>query len=196
MTVCLLAISDGRHEYHHRSLRSALEHLPKFDQYVFVDDPDHALGYAGAIQRGWELVETDHVAHAEADFVFLNTVPIRGMIELLERQPQLAQVVLKRQVWNDEERAAGGIVECHPDDFQERRDGNAVWTEHRRFFSTNPSVYSSRLCEMGWPQEAHSEGVFTHRLLKDPHLRFAFWGSKFAPPLVQHIGEARTGGGY
>jgi hypothetical protein len=75
-------------------------------------------------------------------------------------------------------------------------DGRVFWTEHRRFFTTNPSVYRTSLCKLGWPQESESEGKFTHRLLADPLLRFAFWGRKFDPPLCEHIGTIRAGAGY
>ena len=68
-------------------------------------------------------------------------------------------------------------------------------SRHRRFFTTNPSVYRASLCERGWPQEPHSEGVFTHRLLADG-FDFAFWGGRFDPPAVTHIGAERTGRGY
>lgn len=197
MTVALLALSDGRHAYHSAAYESALERLPTFDQYIFVHDPEHALGFAGAIQHGWSQVHTDHVFHFEADFTFTEPVDLAGMIALLERQPHLAQVALKRQPWNPEERAAGGIVELHPDDFLDRRDEHATWTEHRRFFTTNPCVYSADLCTLGWPQVRHSEGNFTHQLIeRDDTTRFAFWGEKLAAPKVHHIGETRAGGGY
>jgi hypothetical protein len=210
MTVALLLISDGRHDYLERTLaslttalgfRSEHELRQSFtgdgNQWVHVRDDDHLLGFAGAIAKGWNQVRTDHVFHVEADFVFSDRMPALGeMIDLLQRQPQLAQVALKRQPWNAEERVAGGIVELHPDDFTERHDDYAVWTEHRRFFTTNPSVYSSRLCRIGWPQEPQSEGMFTHRLLRDPLLRFAFWGAKLDPPRVEHIGAERAGVGY
>lgn len=196
MTVCLLLISDGRDEYLERTIASAQEMLPTFDQLVTIDDSAHELGFAGAIQAGWREVATDYVLHLEQDFTFNAPVPVGRMVRLLERHPHLAQVALKRQPWNAAERAAGGIVELHPDDFVERYDDGAVWTEHRRFFTTNPSVYPSRLCELGWPQIHESEGIFTHRLLENPDLRFAFWGGKFDAPLVTHIGETRAGVGY
>ena len=196
MTVALLLIHDGRLEYLAKTATSAAEHLPDFDQYIVVDDTTHDLGFCGAIQNGWDQVETDHVFHLEGDFTFNAPVPVGEMIALLERHHELAQVALKRQPWNEQEKAAGGIVELHPDDFTERTDALAVWTEHRRFFTTNPSVYSARLCRLGWPQEPQSEGVFTHRLLKDPLLRFAFWGGKFDPPLVEHVGAVRAGSRY
>jgi hypothetical protein len=130
------------------------------------------------------------------DFTFNDPVDISGMIGLLERHPHLAQVSLKRQPWSEEEHAAGGIVERNPDDFTEQQDEQAVWTEHRRYWTTNPSVYSTRWCRLGWPQARYSEGLFTHKLLADPMLRFAIWGAKHDAPRVHHIGEARTGVGF
>lgn len=199
MSVCLLRIADGRDDYHDRAWASAVEMLPQFDHMVTVDDRAHELGFAGAVQQGWRQVlatGADWLFHLEMDFTFNAPVPVESMIELLAEKPYLAQVVLKRQAVNDEERAAGGIVELHPDDFRQRVEGGTIWTEHRRFWSTNPSVYSTKLCRHGWPQIPCSEGVFTHRLLEDPDARFAFWGGKFDAPLVEHIGHDRAGTGY
>lgn len=198
MTLALLLISDGREDYLDRTIASATDHglLDLADQFIHVDDSHHRLGFAGAIQAGWEQVRTDYVFHLEQDFTFPERPPVEDMVALLRWQPQLAQVALKRQPWNHEERRAGGIVELHPDDFTERNDAAVSWTEHRRFWTTNPCVYSSRWCREGWPQEPQSEGMFTHRLLRDPLLRFAFFGGKFDPPRVLHIGDERTGRGY
>lgn len=198
VTCALLMIGDGRDVYHDESLASAQAMLPfdSFEQVITIDDREHRLGFAGAIQAAWDQVRTEYVFHLELDFTFNERVPVQEMLWLLRRHPHVAQVALKRQPWNDEERAAGGIVELHPDDFSERYDGIDVWTEHRRFFTTNPSIYSSRLCRIGWPQEPQSEGMFTHKLLADPLLRFAFWGGKHDPPTVTHIGEERVGCGY
>lgn len=199
MSIALLRIGDGRDDYHDRSFASAVENLPKVDAVVTVDDRDHKLGFAGAIQQGWEDIldlGADYVFHLELDFTFCEPVDLHAMIDLLERQPHLAQVSLKRQPWNERERAAGGIVEADLDDFTEQRDDQAVWTEHRRYWTTNPSVYSTRWCQLGWPQEPQSEGVFTHMLLTDPLLRFAIWGGRHDPARVTHIGDLREGGGY
>lgn len=198
MSTCLLVIADGRYDVHERSWQSARENLPPFDYQVDVDDRAHELGFAGAIRQGWEQVlETgaDWVFHLELDFIFRERVPTGAMIAILEGNPDIAQVALKRQPVNAEECAAGGIVDCHPDDFEERKWSAWTVTTHRRFWTTNPSLYSTRYCRMGWPQEPESEGKFTHKLLADPLLRFAFWGRKYAPPMVEHIGE-RVGVGY
>lgn len=200
MTVCLLKIGDGRDDVHERSdesLRAALGDF-RFDNVVVIDDRDHELGFAGAIAEGWRQVlntGADYVWHAEMDFLYREPVDIPAMLEVLERHPSIAQIVLKRQPCNPDEEAAGGIVEQHPDDFEEREVAGHTLTVHRRFWSTNPSLYSTRYCRVGWPQESESEGKFTHKLLADPMLRFAFWGGKYDPPKVEHIG-VRCGVGY
>lgn len=199
MSVCLLRIGDGRDAYHEASLASAQEMLPAFDEIVTIDDRAHELGFAGAIAEGWrQVLDTgcDWVMHLELDFTFNDPVDVHRMIEVLQRRWDIAQIVLKRQAVNAEEQAAGGIVEVHPADFTQIHDAGCVLTTHRRFWSTNPSIYSTRWCRLGWPQQQYSEGVFTHKLLADPLLRFAFWGAKHAPPLVHHIGDVRAGGGY
>jgi len=117
------------------------------------------------------------------------------MSGVLLKHPYLAQLVFKRQPWNELEKEAGGIVECHPDAYTECTDGENFWTEHSLFFTTNPSLYSAKLCEYGWPLVDRSEGVFSHFLLEEGK-RFAFWGKKFDPPKVEHIGFVRTGKGY
>lgn len=199
MSVCLLRIGDGRDAVHERSWASLQEMLPVVQHVVTVDDRDHRLGFSGAIAQGWRdvlLTDADWVFHAELDFLYTAPIQLAGMIELLEEQSHLAQVALKRQPVNTDEIAAGGIVEAHPDDFHQRVEGGTIWTEHSRYFTTNPSVYSTRLCRHGWPQIPHSEGVFTHRLREDPAVRFALWGAKYDAPLVEHIGAVRAGTGY
>ncbi len=201
MSVCLLRISDGRDEVHKRSFASLGECLPeqrKEDKVVEIRDPDHALGFAGAIAEGWRHVREsgcDWVFHAEMDFLYNAPIALDRMIAVLERMPKLVQLSLKRQPWNEREVAAGGIVEADPEDFTQVVDRGDVWTEHRRYFTTNPSLYSAALCAQGWPQERESEGKFTHRLLEDQDLRFGIWGAKWDKPLVEHIGE-RVGVGY
>lgn len=199
MKTCLLLIGDGRDEYHERSVASAERYLPAFDHLVQVDDRDHSLGFSGAIAEGWrQVVETsaDFVVHLEADFIFHRDIDVIRMVSVLKANPKIAQLALKRQPWNDEEKAAGGIVELHPEDYVQVSECGDVWTEHRRNWTTNPSVYSANWCRQGWPQEEHSEGVWTHRLLEDPELRFAFWGGKHDLPAVEHIGTVRAGVGY
>lgn len=200
MGVCLLQIGDGRTEYHDQSLASIAEMLPAPDAVVTIDDSDHRLGFTGAVIEGWrQVLETgaEYVFHAELDFTYNEPVPLDRMIGVLDRRPYLIQLSLLRQPVNAAERAAGGIVQCAPDDYHEVHDGGDVWLEQRRFFTTNPSVYRTDLCRRGWPNVEHSEGVFTAQVRDpDPDVRFGIWGAKWDPPRVHHIGGERAGHGY
>lgn len=196
MSLCWLLIGDGRDEVHERSLASYQEMLPAPDKTVVVDDSDHELGFAGAIQKGWsEISGCDFVAHLELDFLIHRPIPVDRILSVLKRHPYLAQICLKRQPVNEQETELGGIVECRPDDYTQRLEHGDIWTENRVCFSTNPSFYPAALVEQGWPQTSESEGVFTHRLLQAPEVRFAFWGAKYDDPLVEHVG-VRVGTGY
>lgn len=197
--VCLLMIGDGRQEVHDRAYASLQEHFPEPDHTVVVDDAAHELGFAGAIQHGWDqVIETgaEWTAQFEMDFLLHGRFPLERMIAILERHEHLAQISLKRQPWSPAEKAAGGFVELNPDAYEQRVDRGDLFTEHRVCFTTNPCLYPTALCHAGWPQEPNSEGLFTHRLLEDPGLRFAIWGGKFDPPRVTHIGDERAGHGY
>lgn len=199
MSVAILSITDRPH-YYEQAFASLQEQVPEPDWFIRIEDEGHELGFAGAIAEGWRRIreETDAewVFHAEDDFTYNVPVPLDRMIAVLARTPHLIQMALKRQAVNAEEIAAGGLIEACPDDFTQVTDTGDVWTEHRRWFTTNPSVYPAALCAQGWPQEKHSEGTFTHRLLVDPEVRFGIWGAKVDPPLVTHIGQERAGHGY
>lgn len=162
------------------------------------------LGFHGAIQHGWNNIgHSTYIFHLEDDFDLtpVGTLPIREMGDVLyasaldENLPTLAQVALKRQPWAVEEKKAGGIVEMWPDTYTDMSiDGHSL-AVHGNFFTTNPSLYHRSIAERSWPQVSGSEGAFTNTL-KDDGYRFAYWGKKFDPPRVTHIGEQRVGTGY
>jgi hypothetical protein len=201
MSVALLLISDGRDEYRAQTKSSLEAQVPEPDFFIEVKDPKHDLGFAGAIRQGWRriLAETDaeFIFHAEADFTFNRYVPIADMVAVLKARPYLVQLALRRQPWNDQEKAAGGIVEMRPDDYAEADLNGWRWLEHTNFFTTNPSLYPRAVCEYGWPDGPESEGRFGIALREQhPELRFGFWGSRDSGEAVTHIGEERQGVGY
>lgn len=197
MSVCLMKIGDGRDEYHERAQASIAARLDyPFDQVVVVDDREHRLGFAGAIQHGWEQVHTDFVFHMEMDFEFNWNVDLDPIIQTLEERKYLTQIALLRGPVNDAERDAGGIIQQNPHSFEqvEMSDGRA-WVEHSRFFTTNPCVYPAWIAQRGWPQRAESEGHFGMNLFnEDPARRSAFWGH--GEQWVAHLGDERAGHGY
>ena len=198
MRYTLLLITDGRDDYLTRTLCSAMVALPRPEAVVLVDDRAHLLGFAGAIQSGWDrILQTDAewIFHLEADFTFNEHVELAAMAELAADE-HVAQVALKRQPWSPHEIDAGGIIETDPDSYEEGQVNGHTYTAHRKFFTTNPCLYRRDIAERGWPQEAESEGKFGIRLFEDPAVVSTFWGGKADPPKVHHIGDTRAGKGY
>lgn len=225
MTIALLVITDGRKDCITRTIPSALEQLDDrlvTERWIYDDSGDSAhrawladtfprfqlvwhpagrQGFGGAIREAWHILRArsnePFVFHLEDDFTFNRTVDLPAMLGVLVDHPHLVQLALRRQPWNPQECAAGGIVEQHPHDYIDRTDGTNHWLEHRRFFTTNPSLYRRSLCHEGWPDVEHSEGHFGIDLLaKHPDWRFGFWGARDSGEWVTHIGHQRNGTGY
>lgn len=220
--IALLVMTDGRRDCITRTIAAALEriHGPISRRVIHDDsgDPDYRLwlatqfptfelvttagraGFGAAIANAWAYLAAvaaePYVFHLEDDFVLTRDLDTDAMIDVLQDRPYLAQLALRRQPWNDNERAAGGIVEQHPDAYQEFAFRDARWLEHRLFFTTNPSLYRRSLCAQGWPVVQHSEGIFSHQLMTDPDFRAGFWGSLASGEWCEHIGHQRVGTGY
>jgi len=228
--IALLVITDGRGDYLERTVASAEEMLvgPIAERWMYddSDDDEHRewlrgrfpqfrhfdagprQGFGGAIRAAWArlLAESDarFVFHLEADFTFNLPVDLTWMRDTLEDRPYLAQLALLRQPWNPAERAAGGIVQMHPDDYtQVVGSRGAAWLEHRRHFTTNPCMYRRALMETGWPAGGESEGRFGLGLfalgfdgVAGADVRCGYWGTWNSPPWVHHIGDERAGCGY
>jgi glycosyltransferase involved in cell wall biosynthesis len=244
--ITLLVMTDGRREYLPRTLASMQEMVTgPITRRVIHDDsgdptywawladmyPAYTVirtsgraGFGGAIRSAWQYLRDidteDYVLHLEDDFLFHRPVDLADMVTVLDEQPHLAQLALRRQPWNDPERRAGGLVQQHPEAYREVTDPvGRTWLEHRMFFTTNPSLYRRSLCWLAWPEGNQSEGHFGWRLFHDQpsllsgrrswsawqdstgmippeDLRCAFWGSRDSGEWVEHIGHRRTGTGY
>lgn len=220
--IALLVMTDGRRECIAQAIPSLLHeiHGPITRQIIHDDsgDPDYRtwlavqfpgfevvggdrLGFAGAYARAWRYVSAyvpePFLFSTEDDFTYNRPVDLAELVAVLTQNPQLAQLALRRQPWNDQERAAGGIVEQHPEAYVEMVDhAHRHWLEQRLFWTTNPSLHRTLTCALGWPDEPQSEGIFTHRLIEDPDLRFGFWGARDSGEWVTHIGTERAGTGY
>jgi hypothetical protein len=197
MTTCLLAIRDGRDEYHERSWASLREMLPPVEHTVVIDDHEHKLGFSGAVATGWEMALATgctHVFHAELDFVYPRPIALHAMIAALDAHPHLVQMALLRGPVNSDEHKAGGVIEQHPADYETVHHNGHAWREHRRNVTTNPCVWPRWVVERGWPLIDQSEGHFGIDLFaEDPARRAAYWGTGVD---VEHIGHIRSGTGY
>lgn len=222
--IALVVMTDGRRDCIEASISSLEEQGHEFGTRIIHDDSaDPAYrswlnerygnryriisthrrsGFAGAVRSAWAHIRPlrePFVFVTEDDFTFSERLDFYGMTYVLMARPDIVQVALKRQPWNATEAAAGGIVEANPDDFAEVSVDGEVVTVHRRFFTTNPYLARrSLMVRHEWPAGEQSEGRFTHELLSDhePPANFAYWGRKFDPPKVHHIGHHRVGTGY
>lgn len=173
--------------------------------FEVVWNPKGRQGFGGAIRKAWSYIREElpadagrYVFHLEDDFTFNRNVDLVEMARVLAHNPHLVQMALRRQPWNDTERAAGGIVECDPWAYEERIDwSDTQWLEHRKFFTTNPSLYPRTLCDIDWPTGARSEGKFGCELFgSDSTARSGFWGERYSGEWVEHIGSERVGMNY
>lgn len=213
--VALVLVGDGRTEYLARAVDSLREHVNyAFVKMIMVDDsgdPDHGAhlaaaypefhhvhhrrrkGTVEAVRSGWRSAlrtGADYVFHTEEDFTYNEPVEIDQMAALLDAYTQFAQVVLKRDPYNSQEHEAGGFMELAPELYQEHKSELGVWCEHKRLFSSNPSLIPRRVLQMSpFTGEAQFGQTCVRR-----GLRFAYWGAKTDPPRVTHIGVERSVG--
>lgn len=186
-------IHDDTGDTEHRDVLRGM-----FPEFEVIGQPARQ-GFGGAIRSAWRYVgqlPARFVFHLEDDFTFNEQIPLADMAKVLDRNPHLVQLALRRQPWNPAEMAAGGIIEQHPGEYHECSDGVSTWLEHRRFFTTNPSLYRRTLCDIGWPEGDQSEGRFGIQICADPDVRFGYWGPASSDPKVHHIGDHRNGTGY
>lgn len=180
-----------------RDYAAWIDHNFRFDQRASSEE---RRGFGGAIQAGWDLLgNAEFVFHLEDDFVLARHVPLASMMETLARRSYLAQMALRRQPWGPDEVIAGGYIERDPYAFTNCWDTERPerrWMEHRKFFTTNPSVYPAWVAKQGWPQVPGSEGQFGLQLFQNPQVRCAIWGNRHDPPWAIHIGHKRVGTGY
>lgn len=173
------------------------EQVDRISEVYGFDAPIHHVkkeGFAGAYHTAFSHVnkDADFCFILEDDFTFNETIVISEMINILQDNPNLCQVALKRQAWNQSEKRAGGVVEQNPVSYEDKKG----FCQHRNFFTTNPSLVPAWVIKKGWPLCEHSEGVFSHSLFEDPAIYSSYLGQKFDAPKVTHIGETRNGTGY
>ena len=220
--VSLVIITDGRLGYLEQTLFSLNNNVkyPFFEKLIINDCEDPAFiksvnnlsnvygltpihhekkrGFAGSYDTAFKSVsrETDFVFFCEDDFTFNEDIDLGKMIFILNYNRNLVQCSLKRQAWGHEEERAGGFIEMWPELYEDKRFSDISWTEHRQFFTTNPSLVPYWIIENGWPLVPKSEKVMTDNLFKNPNYRSSILGSRFEKPKVQHIGNNRSGIGY
>lgn len=151
----------------------------------------HRRGLTVAIAEGRNAVRSPYWFQLEDDFTFNRDVFADDMVEVMRAHTHLAQLVLKRQPWNELEIAAGGIVEMWPHEYTDCTDGTNHWLEHTLFWSNNPSLNRGSLTRL-LPSTEAGATVEVRAL----GMRMAFWGERSDDPWVTHRGDVmiRTDG--
>lgn len=223
MTIALLLMTDGRTEYIHQTISSANSMLkgPITERWMHDDSGDEGYrqwlrsqfpafthigegprrGFGGAYSFAWKTLLAKSTASfifgLEDDFTFNREISLEDMAKVLDDNPHIYQMALRRQAWNQEEIRAGGVIERWPDDFEEVKQEGLVWLEHRRWYTTNPNLCRRSLLEREWPITKDAEGHFGISLFAEgPTVRCGYWGQKTDSAWVEHIGRQRKGNLY
>jgi hypothetical protein len=166
-------------------------------------------GFCRATGSAWDIAAQTalpFVFYLEHDFVFTRPVDLFDLAHVLSVEPRVAQMALMRDAVNEQEKAAGGLFESRPGQYEARsfcqtyrveadtRQVFVPWLEHRAYFTTNPSLMRAVFMrENPWPPYLKEcEGRFGLDLVGRGY-SFGAWGN--GEPWVRHIGT-RTGHGY
>lgn len=217
MRTAIVFIDDGRPDYLAQSVESVERHvgLSLSDPLILINDAgnpeysetllklyfrferivnhDERRGLAGAVRSAWETAleqDVDYVWHMEGDFILTQNLFLSDMYSVLKENPQLAQLVLKRQPWSPEEIQAGGQIETAPELYVDCKG----FVSHKRLFSFNPCLIPRHVVELALagPGDGLERGV-TDTLL-DAGYSFGYLGDRFDPPRCEHIGINRSPG--
>jgi glycosyltransferase involved in cell wall biosynthesis len=211
--VALVVITDGRQNFLTQTTASLVDSFPRFDHEIIVDDsgdPEYAdwlddefggyfsiihhperRGCSAAVSTGWLAAsEFDYVWHAEDDFIYTETVDLERMAAILEENPYLAQLALKRQPHGPVELAVGDLMAVELD----------RWEDHEGFcdtdliFTFNPCLIPKDVIAVALadPSPRTEPNVTSSCLAKG--YRFGYLGQTTDPPRVHHIGERRMEG--
>lgn len=147
--------------------------------------PNKRLGFAGAIIESWKDIDTEFIFHLEEDFIFNESINLDTLIHILDNDKELAQVALKRQKWGEEKL---GFMEDNAKKYTEVETPYGLITEHKEFFTTNPSMYRKSLTLLGWENVRYSERNFSDKVFKNG-FKCAYLGGIYSKPKVLHTAE-------
>lgn len=222
----LIVTTNGRQEYISRTIDSWRELInDNVNKKVIIDDSgdpsyrrwlaetfeDFEVFPLGEERTGYKTLlktwscdldfDSEYVLVLEDDFLLLENINVEYILNVLDQNPDMLQMTLKRQAWSQGEIAAGGLVEALYDGQNFiQSDG---WFKHRMFFTTNPSfIKIDRFRDIARPiyeenPQLLAEGELGDRIFeKYDSMYLAFLGEIFEAHKVEHIGWARTGINY
>ncbi len=205
--IVLGILTDGRADCLAAGMQT-IHRLGKFDRRFVIDDsgdPDYAAwlrasyrefevhhhherhGLAGAVESVWRhalALGADYLFHLEDDFEVLEHINVPAMAATLDGNPDVAQMLLKRQPLSPPELKDNDVLGG-----MRHIDAHVGWVTQQHIFSLNPCLIPRWVLELGWP--AGNEAEMTTILLEQG-ARFGVWGDPGSRPLVEHANAPRT----
>ena len=156
------------------------------------------LGISASLRDLWTMAvahpRTEFVFHTEDDFVVPEKVDVTVLAYALMSQPSLGCLGLKRGPVNDQEQAAGGMCQAHPELFTETRTPSGfAYVAYSHLFSTNPCLIPRAVIESCLSLAELSEDAMGKALVEQGY-HFGLVGRIADEPLVEHVGSYRMEG--
>lgn len=196
-------------------MAAAGEMIPDF-QPVIVDDSGEAvyaswvantwptitqvhhperLGLAGAVRSLWTLAvshDDPFVFLLEDDFLLTQSLEVDAMVRTMRANPRLAQLVLSRQPWGDEEKAHGMPMVAQIERFFQR-DG---WVEQidGQIYSFNPHIARRESMKVALEHAGGFLEADVTAALVERGWTFGIWGARTDGPRCLHIGDEHSAG--
>lgn len=188
----LVVVANNRPDTLKHTTISLAEHLPDLYANGFVCNDTDQRGMAANIQTAWTRAlekPWDYLCHWEDDMKLLRPPPLQEITEVLDANPLLANMILKRQPWNALEQDLGCVHEAIR--VSSVHIQHELYGEHDHIFSLNPCLIPRRIVERGWPLGNEAE---MSAKLKADGFTFGVWGRPYDEPWIEHIGYERGPG--
>lgn len=138
-----------------------------------------------------KTIDCDYILHTEDDYVLLNEINIKNVVDILDSDNNICQVHFIRQPWTKDEEDAGSVLRhCEKNGFKltEKNNEQDYWVEHRSYFTFGPSIYKKNICYIEKDLDKYPELALTYKIFSDPNTKNATLGKVDDRNLVEHIG--------
>jgi hypothetical protein len=224
--IAFIITTDGRGEFLERTIASWDQAQGEYVAKIILDDSGDAeyrewleqtftpqgwhimwvgmtrQGYSAAMQNMRLIGITsgaDYILHVEDDFVLNKPIDLHTITDIMNDNPQLAQMALVRQPWYANEIQFGGVIRALQDqgcNFDEKTNGEHYWQEHIAVWTANPNLMPIKVAHMEYPDGNWSEAAFMRKLREETLFVCAYYGKLEDEPMVTHIGDYKKGNGY
>jgi len=167
---------------------------------VFSLEEEFILGktWDSGIKKAYEYfydiaktIDCEYILHTEDDYVLLNEINIKNVIDILNSDNDICQVHFIRQPWTKDEEDAGSVLKnCEKNGFKltEKNNDKDYWVEHRSYFTFGPSIYKKDICYIEKDLDSNPELALTYKIFSDLNKKTATLGKIDDLNLVEHIG--------